>query len=199
MQNKSVSRIHVTGGAASGKSTFARSLGAAMKLPVLTLDSAAFRYGSHSLAYIEQRDQLLAEATKTPAWVSEGSFVGWAKPFMELADLIVFFDVSAAVAHRRIVQRHIKASLRRDNPYKGIRQLFRFLGVTRGWYSSSRTRDEQYGVEPGTTGIAHLADLKETLKGFGSKVVVCRTNKDAQRLLEQLVANSIADMRQRRG
>lgn len=66
-------RIHVTGGAASGKTTFARRLGDALELPVFDLDSAAFEYGLDSTNNEEIRQQLLLDASRVRDWISDDS------------------------------------------------------------------------------------------------------------------------------
>jgi adenylate kinase family enzyme len=185
-------RVHVAGGAGSGKSTFARILSEELSAPLLHLDLGGYdRQAERVLA--EQREQLLLDCASLPAWVSEGTFVGWAQPFFEAADVVVFLDVPAWVAYKRIVLRHVRASARRQNPYKGIRRVMRFLQATRAWYASSCTRDELYRVPEGTTGITHLSDAWSTLRRYGPKVIVCRSSGDLVRMRNSLTTETSSE------
>ncbi len=178
-------RVHICGGAGSGKSTLARVLASQLKLPLLHLDEGGYDRAIGRVLS-EQRAKLLRDATELPGWVSEGTFVGWARPFFELADFIVFLDVRPSVAYKRIVLRHVLASARGKNPYKGMRRLARFLQATHAWYASERTRDQVYGVPDGTTGITHLAHARLTLRDFDGKVLTCCTDRDIEGARELL-------------
>lgn len=70
-------RVHITGGAGSGKTTLARLLAAKLRVPLLPLDSGGYDAAAGHVL-IEGRGRLLAGIESMPGWVIEGSFVGWA-------------------------------------------------------------------------------------------------------------------------
>lgn len=179
-------RIHIAGGAASGKTTLASRLSAELNLRVLNLDTVGFYPEMPQAELAARRQALLDEARSPPGSITEGAFVGWAEQFFDLADVIVFLDVTSSTALRRVVYRHFRASLRGTNAYKGLRRLTRFLIATRHWYRSTKTYDEAYGLRPSTTGVTHLADTRRFLESYSEKLVVCRSDEDVVALIRSL-------------
>jgi hypothetical protein len=124
-----IRRIHITGGPGSGKSTLAGQLSHALAAPVYDLDSMALEFEARGV-----RPPFEAVALELPAivegerWVTEGVYMTWAKPLFDHADMIVWMDVPGRVALFRIVARHLKAELARNNRFPGWRRLFSILG-----------------------------------------------------------------------
>lgn len=88
-------RVLVMGPPGSGKSTFARGLGAARGLPVMHLDQAYWRPG-----WIEAPPEAFREAIEGmaagPAWIIEGNYTSLAlalAPRLAAADTVVVLDV----------------------------------------------------------------------------------------------------------
>lgn len=63
--------------------------------------------------------------------------LGWTDQLFRAADLVVWLDVPWRVALWRMVLRHIRAELRRNNRHPGVQRLLRFLWYTRHYYTSS--------------------------------------------------------------
>jgi adenylate kinase family enzyme len=173
----------VTGGPGSGKSTFARKLGAAAGLTVYHLDEmaldleASFPPGEAFTSLAAKLPAIAAE----PAWVSDGAYMGWAAPLFDAADAVVWMDVPWRVASYRILTRHLKAELRRNNRFPGWRRLWTFWRWCAGYYQNTNPhRLNAYGV-PHTRALAI-----ELLAGYDAKLVACRTNADIDALIQRV-------------
>ena len=84
-------RIHITGGPGSGKTRLARRLAQSRHVTVHDLDGLLLAAG-------DRLDKLQAEGTASSlaasaAWISDGVYVGWAEPFLERADVVLWLDV----------------------------------------------------------------------------------------------------------
>src|SRR5262245_27327044 len=84
-------RIHIIGGAGSGKSYAARVLSRQFGIPTYDLDElfwdrAAPRYGVR--AAVAERDARLASITQEVLWIIEGVYYGWLRPSFARADCI---------------------------------------------------------------------------------------------------------------
>src|SRR5690606_31109564 len=70
-------------------------------------------------------------------WISEGSNVLVAGPLFERADTIVVLYTSWRVASYRILARHFKAELARNNRFPGLRNLYRFWRWSSRYYANA--------------------------------------------------------------
>lgn len=127
------SKLYITGGPGTGKSTLAHRIGMRLSIPIYELDRiwlALEERNEPFEAIFAERDRIAA----TNAWIAEGAYLGWTIPLLQQADLIVFLDVPWRVACFRIVVRHIKRELAGNNPFPGWRRLYRFLRSTQRYY-----------------------------------------------------------------
>jgi MoxR-like ATPase len=113
-------RVYVVGAGGSGKSTLARQLSGVMHTTPIELD----------LAPTTDRFALAGREE----WVVEGIFLYGIEPLLDRADLIVWLDLPARTAQRRIVARHLYLSCRRQNRHRGLRRLSAFVSGMRGYY-----------------------------------------------------------------
>ena len=112
------------------------------------------------------------------AWVAEGAYLGWAEPLLRQAELVVWMDISWRVASYRIISRHIKATLARNNRFPGWRRLYRFWRWSGRYYSDQNPPGlNSYGV-PDTKATAD-----ERLVPYKDRLVVCRSQKNAEMLV----------------
>gem|GEM_PF-1473338 len=166
VQNK---RVHIFGGAGSGKTTLAREYARKTKAPHHELDQfyytdAASRQRRHK----DQRDSLLNDAIATKTWVIEGIFwQPWIRPSIARSDKIVVLAIPESTRHYRVVKRHFQYLARATpNEYRYFfPTLFELLKNNR-----------QYSAGP----------LRETLNiaaEYSTKMVVCTSNEDAAEVL----------------
>ena len=167
-------RIHFAGGPASGKSTAARRVSAELGLPLIELDTV-LRDADDDVERGENRASALAGQR---AWVSEGAYLGWAQPLLERADIVLWLDVPWRVASYRIIARHLKADLSRNNQYPGWRRLKKFWTWSYRYYHDSHPQTlNKWGVP-----LTRSHALQE-LRQYGDKLVVCRTMREVSRTL----------------
>lgn len=190
MSSDSPRRIHFTGGPGSGKSYLATRLAMLLDAPYIDLDGRMLQIKPLDVvietqpeydAFIAARDNDLEDATRAEAWVSDGSFVGVSKVAFERADLVVWMDAPPHVALCRIVSRHVKAELRRNNRFPGWRRLYLFWRWSARFYADRNPHGLNVWGTPNTR-----AFTREVLVPYEPKLVVVRGRKDIHALLRRL-------------
>ena len=102
-------RIFITGGAGSGKTTLAARLAGRTGIPRYDVDRA------------ERPPSIGGD------WIVEGAHLWGMDDYVERADVVVWLDLPLRITIPRIVRRHLRLSLRRQNLHPGLRQLARFV------------------------------------------------------------------------
>ena len=180
-------RIHITGGPGGGKSTLAKRLAAILDAPVYDLDGLSLAAG-YELARPVTAEAVIALMTpqaealaQQPRWVSEGAYLDWTRPLFERADLVVWMDVPWRVASYRILTRHLKASVARNNRFPGLGNLYRFWRWSSRYYAGANVHGLNVYGTPETR-----SRLIEELSRHESKLVPCHSQAEIEGLLETL-------------
>jgi adenylate kinase family enzyme len=182
-------RIHFTGGPGSGKSWLAQRLARSMGVDYIDLDGRMLTIKPLDVvidqqheydAFIAARDADLEAATRAASWVSDGSFVGVSKLAFERADLVVWMDAPARVALYRIVARHLKAELRRNNRFPGWQRLYLFWRWSARFYANRNPHGLNVWGTPATR-----AFTREVLAPYASKMMVVRSKRQVLELLRR--------------
>lgn len=188
-------RVHVVGAAGSGKTYLATAVSTALGLGRHELDLLTSRPTLNGRgpapATWQQRRTAAAALAQQPAWVTEGIYLGWTEPLLERADLVVWLDVPWWRATWRILSRHARRSWHRDNEWKGLRLLLRFLWSTRRYYRGPG------GVVTSDHDDA-LTDRRMTrtaLAPYTAKVRRCRSSRDVAAVLAELGARRLTSTR----
>ena len=111
-----VRKVYITGGAGSGKTTLARELARLLDLTHYDVD----------------RGELPPD--DAAEWVVEGAHIWGMDRFVRSADEVVWLDLPARIAVRRILVRHARLSLQGTNRHPGIRKLLRFAATQPDYY-----------------------------------------------------------------
>lgn len=176
-------RVHIVGGAGSGKTTLAQSLSERLGVPRYDLDLIGYEGGAGAKRELQSKRDDVQRIAALPGWVTEGIFLWWIEELFQQADLVVWLDVPFRVAAWRIFLRHVKREVARNNPHPGWRNLAFFLRNVRGYYRFGaippRAADDDAAVTRQTT--------MQILQTYGSKVVTCHRGSDIRRLTSSLL------------
>jgi hypothetical protein len=176
-------RIHITGGPGAGKTTLARRLGVRLGIDVFELDGQALSHIREQEGPLDlQRltKTRLAESIEHAAedsWISEGSNIEVARPFLERAEVIVVVHCRWRVAAYRILARHLKASIARNNRWPSLPGLYRFWRWSGRYYANRNEPGLNAWGTPTTQ-----AWLEAELAPFANKLLHCRTDEDVAAL-----------------
>jgi adenylate kinase family enzyme len=94
-------RIHITGNAGSGKSTFAKNIGDILGLHVYGLDKIVWKEGWEKTP-LHERKSLEEEISEKPQWIIEGV----SSIARQAADITIFLDFPRSVCYLRCVKRN---------------------------------------------------------------------------------------------
>ena len=117
-------KIFITGGPASGKTTLARRIGAALDAPVYELDAMLLDADARGDPFYKATEDVVTSITGNEAWVAEGSYLEWAEPLLRQAGVVLWMPVSWRKASYRIVSRHIRTFVAGTNRFPGWKRLY---------------------------------------------------------------------------
>lgn len=175
LRGQYINKIHIIGGAGSGKTTLAVWLADALGCPHYDLDRVGWSVDGK--VPLDQRLEKIARILENPCWITEGMFLWWIDPLLEAAYEIVWLDLPFPLTAWRMVKRHIRADLRGDNPHPGYKHLFEFVtGVAKRHYR--RTPIEPAG--PDDDFAVTRAATAQVLRDYNEKLVHCRRTRDVE-------------------
>lgn len=174
-----LSRVLVLGPPGSGKSTFARQLGAHLGLPVVHLDTLFWKPG-----WVESPDDefiaKVSKAVEQDVWVIDGNYTrAGLVERVHRADVVVFLDLPRRLCLYRIVKRHFmyrkrsRPDLTEGCPERFDSEFFReFIPFAWRWHGLSRERKlEMLAAHPRPDSVR-----------------IVRSRRDARRLLSSLAS-----------
>lgn len=158
-------RVHLFGGAGSGKTTLAREYSSRFGIPHHQLDD--FYYlepAARKRRQKVERDKLLADSVFAEEWVLDGIFwQSWVRPSIERAEKIIVLAIPEKTRHVRVVKRH-----------------FRLLGKAKvGDYPNFFPTLFELLKHNRTYNEGPLQETLELLSEFDEKLSVCTSNAEA--------------------
>jgi len=179
-QTSSQKRIHIIGSAGSGKTTLARQLAAVLNAPCYELDNIG--YANHANRSLELRLEDVRQIVSQPTWVSEGGFIWWVDDLLRGADVIVWLDLHWTLCYRRIVLRHVRADIARNNSHPGFLKMLRFAKGVRPYYLNPVPAIPSAADDDSS----NRAAVAQVLGPYSHKTIHCRRPADVAGFLSQM-------------
>lgn len=130
----SIIRIHILGGAGSGKSYVASQLSSSFHIPHYDLDdifweNSVSHYGIKAPEII--RDHKLRNMVMEDSWIIEGVYISWLEPSFSAADKIFVLATPVEIQESRIWDRYHKRSIgiepnKKKETYVGVVELIKW-------------------------------------------------------------------------
>jgi hypothetical protein len=173
--------VHIIGGSGSGKTTLARTIAARYALPVYDLDEVAYEGGAGKKRPLDARLADVRRIVGQPGWVTEGIFLWWTDDLLCAADAIIWLDLPWHIGARRVVIRHLRATVAGTNRHRGIGKLLRFLRETRHYYGAKpppTAPDDDRATSRDATAAA--------LAPYTDKAIRCRRRADVRDVVKAI-------------
>lgn len=192
-KRETVHRIHIIGGAGSGKTTLACQVAAHLDIPVYHLDE--IYYGSDTYFKNDGEahrslDILLANVSDIAAqsaWVTEGAYLGWTEKLLRKADIIIWLDIPWRVAAWRIIVRQVRKGLMNPTHHPirhKLKRFIRFFLKQRRYYLSGTL------VERNTVNVDSAKNRITTaryLASYTNKLIHCCTSSEVEAFLASIL------------
>jgi len=133
-------KVLVIGSGGSGKSTFARRLGALLELEVIHLDSIYWSAGWVEMPKPEWKRKVEGLLTRN-AWIIDGNYSGTLEVRLEACDTVIFLDMSLTICLSRLLKRAVLyRNVRRPDMAEGCPEKLNWEFIKWVWGYSGRTR-----------------------------------------------------------
>jgi adenylate kinase family enzyme len=163
-------RILVLGCCGSGKSTFARRLGALAGLPVVHLDALFWKPGWVQ-ATREEFIPVLQDALSKDSWIIDGNYAGTLPLRLSYCDLVVYFDFPRWACLRGVFTRVLRTHGRvRPDMGDGCPERLDWDFIKYTW-NFEKTQG---------------AENRALVRGSGKPAVWFRSRRDARRYLTEI-------------
>lgn len=132
---------------------------------------------------MELRLEDVRQIESQPTWVSEGGFIWWVDDLLRGADVIIWLDLHWTLCYRRIVLRHIRADIARNNSHPGFLTMLRFAKGVRPYYLDPVPAVPADANDDATKNRAAVA---QALSPYSHKTIHCRHPADVAGFLSQM-------------
>ncbi len=189
---ETVHRIHIIGGAGSGKTTLACQVAARLDIPVYLLDEIYFGsdiYFKNDGETHRSLDILLADVSciaAQSAWVTEGSYLWWTEELLRRADIIIWLDIPWRIAAWRIIVRQVRKGLMNPTHHPirhKLKRFIRFFHKQRKYYLSG-TLVERDTVNDDSA--KNRITTAQYLASYTNKLIHCCTSSEVEAFLASI-------------
>jgi adenylate kinase family enzyme len=162
-------KVLVIGSGGAGKSTFAKLLGARLKIKVVHLDSIYWRPGwveTPKAVWLKTVEELL----KQESWIMDGNYSSTLELRLKSCDTVIFLDLPRIVCLWRVMKRLFQYHNRsRPDMADECREKFNLEFIRWVWNYPKRTRPEV------------MERLKENSQG--KKIILLRSQLQVEKFL----------------
>ena len=189
---ETVHRIHIIGGAGSGKTTLACQVAARLDIPVYLLDEIYYGsdiYFKNDGETHRSLDILLADVSRIAAqsaWVTEGSYLWWTEELLRRADIIIWLDIPWRIAAWRIIVRQVRKGLMNPTHHPvrhKLKRFIRFFHKQRKYYLSG-TLVERNTINDDTA--KNRITTVQYLASYTNKLIHCCTSSEVEAFLASI-------------
>jgi adenylate kinase family enzyme len=168
-------RINVVGTSGSGKSTFARELGALLKLPCYEMDELFWKPDWRQSSD-DELFRKVREVTSGPRWVLDGNYTRTIPVKWKQVQLVIWLDPSLIQTVLRVTKRTIHRSLTRKEiwPGTGNRESLRKAFLSKDsiiWWAINTFlgNRKKYGSMMSSPAYSHICFIRlNSQKGIAS-------------------------------
>jgi adenylate kinase family enzyme len=125
-----LTRVAIVGTSCSGKSTLARTLAAALKVPHIELDASYWGPNWRPVDAQEFRRRV-DYLTSQPRWVCDGNYSGVRDLVWQRAESVVWLNYSLPLVMTRALRRTLKRCISGSRLFSGNRESFRLSFLSR--------------------------------------------------------------------
>ena len=199
-----MTRVLVLGGPGSGKTTLARGLAAALRVPHAELDRVAYDppadredapFRQWTRVPHEVRAERASALAATDRWVADGLYAGWTAALRDAAEVIIWLDPPAAVTTWRVLKRAAEHRWRGGGDWD-LRSVIRVARGARGFRARPPATAEQLQERDGANGTR---TFEAFLRPAGARVIRCRTARQVRRAVALLTLTGDVGGRRRPG
>lgn len=156
-------RVAVIGGSGAGKTTFARHLSEAIRVPHVELDALHWDVDWTPTPAAEFRERV-ERALKGERWVVDGNYQSkLGTRILELSDTVIWLDPGRATIMRRVIGRTWRRAVSGEELWNGNRETWAGFKLWRrdesiiwwAWRSAGRVRRE-FGPLPHDPALGHV-------------------------------------------
>ena len=121
-------KVLVIGSVGSGKSTYAKKLSHELNIKSYEIDSIVHDDEKNIKRTIQQQNDIINNINKNSSWIIEGALRKNLYYLLDIADKIIFLDISYNIRKRRILIRFIKQKIGIEKcNYKPTLQMLKMM------------------------------------------------------------------------
>ena len=169
-----LSRVHIIGSPASGKTYIAKILSKKLKIRHYDLDNVTFERKYNIKRPAEERARILKKICTKERWITEGVYWKWINEALKKSDIIIWLDFPLTLTTLRIIRRHFVRKLTGEAKKSDLIPLLKY---SLRYKFGKRTAYQDY---------------KMTLRPYKRKVIIVRNGREIDKLIRAVSKSPLA-------